>query len=36
MARGAALKASVKPNSRTWKAMQAKARTQLPLDTING
>ena len=35
MARGAALKASVKPNSRTWKAMQAKARTQLPLDTIN-
>ena len=35
MARGAALKSSVKPNSRTWKAMQAKARTQLPLDTIN-
>ena len=35
MARGAALKSSVKPNSRTWKAMQAKARTQLPLDTVN-
>ena len=35
MPRVPALKSSVKPNSRTWKAMQAKARTQLPLDTVN-
>lgn len=35
VARGDAIKQSINPKSRTWKSMKAKARTQLPLDTIN-
>ena len=35
VARGDAIRQSINPKSRTWKSMKAKARTQLPLDTIN-
>ena len=35
MARGEAIKSQISPRSRTWNSMKTKARSQLPLDTIN-